>query len=50
MLKKGGLILTALAARTCEHTAEPSGSIQCWEILEQLSNWQLLEKDRVPWS
>jgi hypothetical protein len=29
---------------------ESSGSIKCWEILEQLSDWRLLKKDSAPWS
>jgi hypothetical protein len=29
----------------CEHGNEPSGSIKCWEIFEQLSVWWLLKKD-----
>jgi hypothetical protein len=32
----------------CEHGNEPSGSIKCWEILEQLNNWRLLKKDSAP--
>jgi hypothetical protein len=27
---------------------EPSGSIKCWEILEQLQNWRLLQKGSAP--
>jgi hypothetical protein len=30
---------------SCEHGNEPSGSIKCWIILEQLSDWRLLKKD-----
>jgi hypothetical protein len=33
---------------SCEHGNEPSGSIKCWEVLEWLHSWQLLEKDPVP--
>jgi hypothetical protein len=29
---------------SCEHGDEPSGSINCWEVLEWLDNWQLLKK------
>jgi hypothetical protein len=29
----------------CEHGDESLGIIKCWEILEQLHNWQLLKKD-----
>jgi hypothetical protein len=29
---------------SCEHGNEPLGSIKCWEILEQLSDWKLLKK------
>jgi hypothetical protein len=25
----------------------PSGSIECWELLEWLLNWRLLKKDRL---
>jgi hypothetical protein len=32
----------------CEHGNELSCSINCWEILEQLSNWRLLKKDSAP--
>jgi hypothetical protein len=28
----------------CERCNEPSVSIECWEILEWLSNWWLLKK------
>jgi hypothetical protein len=28
----------------CEHSTEPSGSMKCWEVLEQLHKWQLLKK------
>jgi hypothetical protein len=35
---------------SCEHGNEPSGSITCWEILEWLSDWQLIEKGSAPWS
>jgi hypothetical protein len=34
----------------CEHGYEPSDSIQCWEILEWLSDWRLLNKDAAPFS
>jgi predicted deacylase len=34
---------------SCEHGNELSGSIKCWEILEWLSDWQLLKKDSAPW-
>jgi hypothetical protein len=27
-----------------EHGNEPSGSLKCWEVLEQLRNWQLVKK------
>jgi hypothetical protein len=29
----------------CERGDEPPGSIKCWEVLEQLHNWQLLIYD-----
>jgi hypothetical protein len=32
----------------CERGDEPPGSIKCWEVLEQLHNWQLLKKCSVP--
>jgi hypothetical protein len=35
---------------SCEHGDEPSGSIKCWEILEQLSDCWLLMKDIPPWN
>jgi hypothetical protein len=27
-----------------EHGTEPSGTINCWEIFEQLSDWRLHKK------
>jgi hypothetical protein len=39
-----------LAASFCEHGNEHTGSIKCWEILEQLSDWWFLKKDSDPWS
>jgi hypothetical protein len=35
---------------TSGHGNELSGSIKCWEILEELSNWRLLKKGPAPWS
>jgi hypothetical protein len=32
----------------CEHGDEPSGFLKCWEVLEYLHNWQLLEKGSAP--
>jgi predicted deacylase len=32
----------------CEHGNELSGSINCWEVLEQLHNEQLFKKGSVP--
>jgi hypothetical protein len=32
----------------CEGGNEPSGSIKCWEVLEWLHNWQLLNKGSAP--
>jgi hypothetical protein len=29
---------------SCEHGNKSSGSIKCWEFLEELHNWRLLEK------
>jgi hypothetical protein len=34
--------------RSCEHGNEPSDSIKCWEVLEQLHNWKLLKKGSAP--
>jgi hypothetical protein len=31
-----------------KHGNEPSGSVKCWEILEWLSDWQLLKKGLAP--
>jgi hypothetical protein len=30
---------------SCEHRNEPSNSIKCWEILEGVSHWRLLQKN-----
>jgi hypothetical protein len=35
---------------SCERGNEPSGSLKSLEILEQLSDWRLLEKDSALWS
>jgi hypothetical protein len=35
---------------SCEHGNEPSGSIKCWEVLEQLHNWRVLKKGSALWS
>jgi hypothetical protein len=32
-----------------EHGNEPSGSIKCWKVLEQLHNWRLLKNGSTPW-
>jgi hypothetical protein len=32
----------------CEQDIEPSGSIKCWEVLEELHNWRLLKKGSAP--
>jgi hypothetical protein len=34
----------------CEYGNEPSGSINCWEILEWQRNWRLLKKGSAPWN
>jgi hypothetical protein len=33
---------------SCDHGNEHSGSIKCWEVLEQLHNWRLLKKGSAP--
>jgi hypothetical protein len=33
---------------SCEYGVKPSGTINCWEVLEWLHNWQLLNKDSAP--
>jgi hypothetical protein len=33
---------------TYEHGNEPSGSIKCWELPEQVHNWRLLRKGSAP--
>jgi hypothetical protein len=35
---------------SCEHGNEPSGSIECWEVLECLSDSRLPKKDSAPCS
>jgi hypothetical protein len=32
-----------------EHGTKPSGSIKCWEVIEQLHNWQFFKKCSAPW-
>jgi hypothetical protein len=33
-----------------KHINESVGSIKCWEILELISDWQLLKKDSAIWN
>jgi hypothetical protein len=33
----------------CEHGNEPSGSVKGETFLEEISDYQLLRKDSVPW-
>jgi hypothetical protein len=33
---------------SCEHGNEPSGSINCWEVLDWLHNWRLLKEGSAP--
>jgi hypothetical protein len=33
-----------------EHGNELSSSIKCWELLDHLSNWYLLNNNFAPWS
>jgi hypothetical protein len=33
---------------SCEHGNELSGSIKCWEILEQVRKWRLLKTGSAP--
>jgi hypothetical protein len=35
---------------SCEHINEPTGFINCWDFLEQLSNYYILKKDSFSWS
>jgi hypothetical protein len=37
-----------LMASPCKHGNEPSGSVKCWEILEELTRSWLLKKDSAP--
>jgi hypothetical protein len=37
-------------AGSYEHRNEFPGSIECWEILEWLSDWRPLKKDLIPLS
>jgi hypothetical protein len=32
----------------CEHGNEPSGSVNCWEVLEELHYWRFLMKGSDP--
>jgi hypothetical protein len=33
---------------SCEHGDEPSDSVKCWEVLEWLYDWHLLNKGSAP--
>ncbi|PNF15776.1 hypothetical protein B7P43_G10443 [Cryptotermes secundus] len=33
---------------SCEYGNEPSGFIKCWEVLEEMHSWRLLQKGSVP--
>jgi hypothetical protein len=45
-----GLIWLRIGASggSCENGIKPSGSIKCWEVLEQLRVWRLLKKGSAP--
>jgi hypothetical protein len=45
-----GLDSSGSTEEPVEESCEPLGSIKCWEIIEWLSDWQLLKKDSAPWS
>jgi hypothetical protein len=44
------VVWTGTVEGSCEHGNEPSNSIKCWDVLEQLHNWRLLKKASSPWS
>jgi hypothetical protein len=35
-------------AQDRDHGNEPSGSINCWKVFEQLHNWHLLKRCSAP--
>lgn len=35
---------------SCGHSDEFLCSIKCWELLDQVHNWQLLKVSLAPWS
>ena len=37
-------------ANACKCGNEPSGSVKCWEFIDQLQTGWLLKKDSAPWS
>jgi hypothetical protein len=46
---ENGEVLTLISlTHSCKHSNGPSGSIQCKEFLEHLSNYQLLKKVPAP--
>jgi hypothetical protein len=40
---------TGIVEDSCERGNEPSGSIKCWEIIEELNDLRLLKKGLTPW-
>jgi hypothetical protein len=36
--------------RASDHGNEPSGSVKCWEVFDQLQNWQPLLKGSAAWN
>jgi hypothetical protein len=39
---------TGISGGSCEHGNEPLGSIKCWDVLEWMHNWMLLNKGSAP--
>jgi hypothetical protein len=35
---------------SCDHGNESSGSITCWEVLEELCDWRIVKKSSAPLS
>jgi hypothetical protein len=45
-----GLLWFRIATSSCGQGSESSGSVKCWEVLEQLHNWRPFELSSAPWS
>jgi hypothetical protein len=47
--RENWVVWTGTVEDPCEYGSELLGSIKCWEVLEGLSDWQLIKKGSDSW-